>query len=150
MVLFLLRMFDEMNLLRWMENQELMKTMHDVEWLGTKQVPAGVWPEAPQQNTLSDGRPDAGLKLDFRKVHLETVLDHLHKSAGLIIHITSNVQTEATVDLCHDRPVTTSEALMLLKKVLVGIGCTLVQKGPIFSVIRSQDVKKHYIPLPAV
>jgi hypothetical protein len=58
------------------------------------------------------------------------------------------VQTERAVDLCRDQPVSTAEALVLLKQVLIEKGCALIQKGSLLSVIRSQDMKKHCIPLP--
>ena len=90
------------------------------------------------------------LKLDFRRVRLDTVLDQFYRSAGLIIRAKANVHTGCMIDLCHEQPVSAPEALALLKKVLVEMGCTLVQKGPLFSVIRSQDLKKHCIPLPAI
>jgi len=98
--------------------------------------------------SLPDGRLASGLKLEFHKSSLETVLNYLRKSAGLIIHVSSNVKMERTVDLWRDEPVTTAEALVLLKQVLIEKGCTLIQKGRLLSIIRSQDVKKNWILLP--
>jgi hypothetical protein len=94
--------------------------------------------------------PRPPLKLDFRRVRLEIVLDQFYRSAGLIIRAKPNVQTGCMIDLCHEQPVSAPEALALLKKVLIGMGCTLVQKGPLFNVIRSQDLKKNWIPLPTI
>ena len=60
-------------------------------------------------------------------------------------------QTEHTIDLWQDEPLSAAaEALLLLKRVLVDMGCTLIRKGALFNIIRSQDVKKHYVPLPAI
>jgi hypothetical protein len=55
---------------------------------------------------------------------------------------------EATLDLWRDQPLSAADALSLLKQVLIEKGCMLIPKGPLFSVIRSQDVKKNCIPLP--
>jgi hypothetical protein len=60
---------------------------------------------------------------------LESVLNYLRESAGLIIHVSSNVQMDCTVDLWRDQPVSTVEALVLLKQVLTEKGCTLIPKG---------------------
>ena len=90
------------------------------------------------------------LTLDFRRARLDTVLDQFYCYAGLIIRAKPNVHTGCMIDLCHEQPVTPPEALTLLKKVLVEMGCTLVQKGPLFSVIRNQDLKKNWIPLPVI
>lgn len=90
------------------------------------------------------------MKLHFRSARLDTVLDHLHDCAGVFIHANSNVPTEHTIDLWQDEPVSAAEALSLLKRVLVNMGCTLIRKGALFNIIRSQDLKKHYVPLPAI
>lgn len=90
------------------------------------------------------------LKLDFRRARLDLVLEHFYRSSGLVIRAKPDVQTARVIDLCHEQPVSAPEALALLKNVLVEMGCTLIQKGPLFSVIRSQDLKKNWIPLPAI
>ncbi len=90
------------------------------------------------------------LNLNFRRARLETVLAHLHKSAGLPIGVKGDVPVERSLDFWHDQPVSAIEALSLLKQVLIPLGCTLIQKGPLFSIIRTADVKKHCIPLPAI
>lgn len=106
---------------------------------------------ARQERNCPAGRVERlPLKLDFRRARLDTVLDQFYRSAGLIIRAKPNVHTGCMIDLCHEQPVTPPEALTLLKKVLVEMGCTLVQKGPLFSVIRSQDLKKNWIPLPVI
>ena len=116
----------------------------------------GQFPFATTTGAQQETRPVAGpatrppVKLNFRRVRLDTVLDQFYRSAGLIIRAKANVHTGCMIDLCHEQPVSAPEALALLKKVLVEMGCTLVQKGPLFSVIRSQDLKKHCIPLPAI
>lgn len=92
----------------------------------------------------------SGVRLKFRRAHLETVLNYLRDSAGLIIYVRPGVETERTVDLWHDKPVSAADALALLKEALIEMGCTLVRKGSLFNVIPSGDVKKYCIPLPTV
>jgi type II secretory pathway component GspD/PulD (secretin) len=95
-------------------------------------------------------RTDSGVKLEFTKARLDTVLDYLRESTGLWIHIRPEVALERTVDLWHDEPLSVADALAMLKQALIKKGCTLVQKGRMLNIIRSQDVKKHCIPLPYV
>ena len=78
---------------------------------------------------LSRQDAGAGVKLHFRSARLDTVLDHLHDCAGVFIHANSNVPTEHTIDLWQDEPVSAAEALSLLKRVLVDMGCTADTKG---------------------
>ena len=92
----------------------------------------------------------AGLRLEFQEASLGSVLSYLREAAGLSIHVSSNVQMERTLDLWCDKPVSRAEALALLDQVLTEKGCTLVPKGSLFNIIRSQDVKKTCIPLPAL
>jgi len=95
-------------------------------------------------------RQNSGLKLKFRNAHLQTVVNYLRDSAGLKIHVRPGVEADRTLDLWYDQPVAASDALALLREALVEAGCTLIRKGPLFNVIRSQDVKKYCIPLPTV
>lgn len=88
------------------------------------------------------------LKLTFQQANLGNVLRYLQESAGLIIHVSSNVPVDHPVDLCQEQPVSPDEALNLLKQALSEKGCALVKKGSLFNIIPSQDVKKHFIPLP--
>ena len=108
----------------------------------------GARPAVEESNSLPYCRLASGLRLEFHKASLGSVINYLRDSAGLLIHVSSNVQMERPFDLSRDQPVSTAEALVLLKQVLIEKGCTLIQKGPLYSIIRSQDVKKNCIPLP--
>src|SRR5262249_54076794 len=84
------------------------------------------------------------LKLDFRKAHLETVLNFFKDSAGVIIHVGPNVRVEHKLDLYREEPVNRAQAVELLKGALTEKGCTIVQKGGLLNIIRHQDAKKHW------
>src|SRR5260221_78287 len=92
----------------------------------------------------------SGLKLEFRKAPLETVVNYLRETAGWIIHVRPNALIERTVDLWHDQPVDTADALVLLKRVLTETGCIVVQNGRRLNIISREDVKKNWIPLPVI
>jgi hypothetical protein len=109
---------------------------------------SGTRPADQQSKGPIDGGQRSDLRLKFHKASLRTVLKYLRESAGLIIHVSSNVPIEPSLDLWCDEPVSTADALLLLKQVLIEKDCALISKGPLFSIIRSQDVKKNCIPLP--
>jgi hypothetical protein len=128
---------------------ETMKSM--MQW--ARSFPAGLGTKGARaadhrSHRLSECRLPSDLRLEFRKASLGSVLTYLRESAGLIIHVNSNVKMDPTLDLWRDQPVSTADALALLKQVLIEKGCTLIPKGPLFNIIRSQDVKKNSIPLP--
>ena len=101
-----------------------------------------------RSNSLSIQKP--GLKLQFQRTRLGTVLNYLQESAGFIIHVKSNVPTEHVVDVYREEPVDRNGAVDLLKRVLIERGCTVTQRGPLLKIIRSQDLKKHCIQLPKI
>lgn len=92
----------------------------------------------------------SNLKLRFRNAPLETVLNYLRESAGLLIHARAEKRIKPTVDLWHEQPVGVSDALLLLKQVLVEKGWIIIQRGPLFDIIDSSDLKKSCIPLPSL
>ena len=103
-----------------------------------------------RSNSHSVQQPASGLKLQFHRTRLGTVLNYLQESAGFIIHVKPNVPTEHVVDVYREEPVDRNAAVDLLKRVLVERDCTVTQRGPLLKIIRSQDLKKHCIQLPRI
>ena len=96
------------------------------------------------------GFETAGLRLDFRGVPLQHVFDYFSNAAGIFIHVKPNVDVWTPVYAYHGDQLTRQEALDVLQDVLNKNGCTAIQDGKKLTVIRSEDVKKSCIPLPAV
>ena len=104
-----------------------------------------------QKTDLPDNNgPAAGLCLNFRNVPLRTVLNYLCDAADFTIEVESNVEIERAIDLWSDEPVNKEEALRLLKRALNDEGYTAIRKRGMHAIIKSQDAKKHYIPLPTL
>jgi len=102
-----------------------------------------------QTEPLLDDSPLAtGLRLNFRNAPLRSVLSYLHEAAHLPIEVEPNVEIDRTIDLWDDKLVDKAEAISLLKRALGEDGYTAVQRSGMLAIIRSQDAKKHYIPLP--
>ncbi len=116
-------------------------------------LPSDGGQEAAREASQSSNDPckaGSGLRLEFRKAPLETVVNYLREVAGCIIHVRSDALIERPVDLWHDQPVDTADALDLLKQVLTETGCTVLQNGRRLNIIGSEELKKNRIPLPAV
>ncbi len=89
-----------------------------------------------------------GLRLNFRNAPLRSVLSYLHEAAQLPIEVEPNVEIDRTINLWDDKLVNKEEAINLLKRALGEDGYTAVRRSGMLAIIRSQDAKKHYIPLP--
>ena len=88
------------------------------------------------------------LRLNFRNAPLRTVLNYLGQAADLNIEAEPNVEIERTIDLWNNEPVNQEQAVNLLKQSLSQNGFAAIQKGRRLAVLRSEDAKKQYIPLP--
>jgi hypothetical protein len=75
------------------------------------------------------------------------VLDHLSDTAGWFFRVKPNVDVKTPVDLSGRGPLGEKEALRLLQQALNAKGCLAIRDGRMLTIIRSQDVKKSYIPI---
>jgi len=108
-------------------------------------------PSMGQAEPLRDGAPlGIGLRLNFRDAPLRKVLSYLQDAAQLPIEVEPNVEIDRPIDLWEDELVDKEEAIHLLKQALGEDGYTAVQRSGMLAIIRSQDAKKHYIPLPTL
>ncbi len=103
---------------------------------------------APDTTTIStnsgDFAQDKGLRMNFRGVPLEQVLNYMSKAAGFIIH--PKVSISGKVDAWSDSPLTKDEALDLLEHVLDDNGYTVVRDGKILTIMSKIDAK-HNSPI---
>ncbi len=109
-----------------------------------------VSPVAQEQIPSATDKLRSGLRLQFRQTPLYTVLNYLHEAAGFIIQVKPNVSVAPTVDVWHDKTVEPTEAVDLLKKALVKKDCAVIQRGRALNIMRTQDLKKTWIPLPQI
>lgn len=90
---------------------------------------------------------NANLRLNFRGVPLEMVLDYLSEAAGFTIVLETPVSGK--VDVWNNQPVTKTEAVNLLNTVLAKNGFTALQNGRTLTIVKSDDAKKRNIPVKA-
>ena len=97
--------------------------------------------------SVADFPADKGLRMNFRNVPLETVLDYLSEAAGFIIHIKPGVEVTGKVNVWSDQPLDKDESVALLEQVLADNGFAVIRNGRMLTILKSDDAKKSDIPV---
>jgi general secretion pathway protein D len=110
-------------------------------------APEQVSTAAPSTTSVSTagGSGTNGLRLNFRGVPLEMVLDYLSDAAGFIIVL--DTQVSGRVDFWSDQPVTRDEAVDLLNSVLNKNGFAAIRDGRKLTIVSKNDAKTRDIPV---
>jgi general secretion pathway protein D len=85
------------------------------------------------------------LRLNFRGVPLNMVLNYLSDAAGFIIVM--DTQVSGRVDVWSDQPVTKDEAMNLLNSVLNKNGYAAIRNGRTLTIMSKTDAKTRDIPV---
>lgn len=88
---------------------------------------------------------ERGLRLNFRGVPLELVLNYLSEAAGVVIVPETDVRGK--VDVWSNQPLTKEEALDVLSKALTKNGYSLRRDGRTLTVLSQADAKRGDIPV---
>jgi general secretion pathway protein D len=86
-----------------------------------------------------------GLRLNFRGVPLDTVLDYLSKAAGFVIIREGYV--EGTVDVMSQQPLSEEETINLLNTVLNQKGYAAVRNGRVLTIVARSEAGKRNLPV---
>ena len=86
-----------------------------------------------------------GLRMNFRGVPLEMVLDYLSDAAGFVIVLETEVQ--GTVDVWSNQPLNREEAVSLLNTVLNKNGYAAIQEGRVLTIVTVDEAKKRNVPV---
>lgn len=86
-----------------------------------------------------------GLRLNFRGVPLDTVLDALSREAGFTI--VREVAVDGRVDVVSHRPLSQDEVVELLNGVLNGKGYAAIRNGRTLTIVSRDEAKTRNIPV---
>src|ERR1051325_4223880 len=124
---------------------------------GTDAAPAGDAKPAPEQTAPAPadqtapgtpvapvGEGDKGLRLNFRGVPLEMVLNYLSDAAGFIIVLETKV--EGKVDVWSNQPLSKEEAVNLLNSILKKNGYAAIRNGRTLTIVKQDEAKTRDIP----
>ena len=89
----------------------------------------------------------SGLRLNFRGVPLEMVLNYLSDAAGFVINIKPGTDVRGKVDVWSNQPLSKDEAVDLLNTVLNQNGYAAVRKGRTLTIMSRDEAKKDKIPV---
>jgi type II secretory pathway component GspD/PulD (secretin) len=108
-------------------------------------------PEAPKEPAPSTAKIEAlkkgekNLRLNFRNVPLDMVLEYMSDAAGFIIVLDTEVKGK--VDVWSNQPLSKEEAVDLLNTVLNQNGYAAIQNGRTLRIVTREDAKKRDIPV---
>lgn len=114
---------------------------------------AGRLPAEPATDTVPGNKPSAQakanrqIKLNFRDAELDTVLDHLSRTAGFSVVKKATIQGSVTA-WSHE-PLTPSEAVELLNTVLSTKGMAAVKSGKTLMIVSCEEAKTYDLPVLA-
>ncbi len=95
-------------------------------------------------DTAIDGSTP-GLRLNFRGVPLEMVLNYLSEAAGFIIVL--EARPRGTVDVWSNQPLTKDESVNLLNSVLNKNSLAAIRNGRTLTIVNRDEAKIHAIPV---
>ena len=81
---------------------------------------------------------------------IENVLNYLRDAAGFAIAIKPNVPFTQSQHREVGEPENEEQALTLLRQAMTGIGCTVLRKGRLLTIVTAHEAKKHFLPLPTL
>jgi type II secretory pathway component GspD/PulD (secretin) len=99
-------------------------------------------PAAVEQKAVTK---EPELRLNFRGVSLDMVLNYLSEAAGYTIVLETPVK--GTVDVWSNQPLTKAEAIDLLNSVLNKNGYAALQNGRTLTIVSKEDAKRRDIPI---
>lgn len=99
-------------------------------------------PKEPVKRVINE--TDKGMRLNFRGVPLEQVLDYFGEAAGFII--VPKVDIRGRVDVWSSDPLTKDEAVALLNTVLARNGYAAFRTGRTLNVVNKDELSR--LPLP--
>lgn len=108
------------------------------------QEPAAI-PSQETNNVVGATATDKGLRLNFRGVPLDLVLNYLSDAAGFIIVLETDVKGK--VDVWSNQPMTKEEAVSLLNSVLNKNGYAAIQNGRTLTIVSRDEARKRDIPV---
>lgn len=90
-------------------------------------------------------KPPGELRLNFRGVPIEMVLDYLSEAAGYTILL--ETQVKGTVDVWSNRPLSKEEGLEVLNAVLNKNGYAAIVNGKTLSIVTKEEAVKRNVPV---
>jgi len=102
-------------------------------------------PSTIEATNTTDGSTSKNIRLNFRGVPLELVLDYLSEAAGFIIR--PEVDVKGRIDVWSAQPLTPEEAIDALNSALAKQGYAVIREGRTLIVVTRDEAKRRYLPV---
>ncbi len=102
-------------------------------------------PETPNTAPSSDAVEGEGLRMNFRNVPLEMVLEYMSEAAGFAIIAEADVS--GTVSVWNNKPLDKNQAVALLDSILIEKGYTAVRVGNTLKIISKSNASTQNLPV---
>jgi len=102
-------------------------------------------PAGSQSLAQAGNATEEGLRLNFRGVPLDTVLDYMSEAAGFVI--VRNTEVSGRVDVWSHQPLSKDEAVNLLNTILNEKGYAAVRNGRTLTIVDRDEAAKRDIPV---
>ncbi|NLF15958.1 MAG: hypothetical protein GX595_01690 [Lentisphaerae bacterium] len=104
-------------------------------------LPSAVFSPAPTDEVT----PAGDLRLNFRAVPVDVVLDYLSRAGGFVI--VREAPISGTLDIVSHNPVTPDEAVAILHHVLGDQGYGVVRNDRLLRIVRRDDARQRNLPV---
>lgn len=98
-----------------------------------------------QTSPAGDNLAQEGLRMNFRNVPLEMVLEYMSEAAGFAIIAETDVS--GTVSVWNNQPLNKDQAVALLDSILIEKGYTAVRVGDTLKIISKGDARTENLPV---
>src|SRR5207247_8601879 len=103
--------------------------------------------KSARTNAVPASDSEKGLRLNFRGVPLDMVLNYLSEAAGFIIVL--ETELKGKVDVWSNQPLSKEEAIDLLNTVLAKNGYAAIRNGRTLKIVSRDEAKTKDIPVRA-
>jgi len=120
----------------------LMAMMLSIQPLAAQQSKEQLSPVSAENKVKEE---EGKLRVNFRGVPLEMVLEYLSEAAGFIIM--SDIDVKGEVNVWSNKPLTRDEAVELLDSILHEKGYAAIRNGKLLKIVNRDDARKELIPV---
>jgi len=117
-------------------------TLLGCNWLQAQETPEVSTQQA--NSTATEGTTNC-LRLNFRGVPLETVLNYLSEAAGYVIVL--EAQPQGKLEVWSEQPLSKEEALDVLNSALLKNGYAAIRRGRTLTIVRRDEAKTRSLPV---
>src|SRR5437867_13422070 len=102
---------------------------------------------APSRAPARTAGTNNQLRLNFRGVPLEMVLNYLGEATDLIVNVVPGTDVKGKVDVWSNQPLTKDEAVDLLNTILNQNKLAAIRNGRVLTIVKRDDAKTRNIPV---